>query len=95
MIRHLFDFTQNMTGDQYSDPSLRKAPYQFPQFLNAKGIQTVGRFVKDKESGMADERGCDPESLLHSQRKLSGTFLTGIRKSCRLKRLMDPRFRES
>ena len=67
MIRHLFHFTQNVTGYKHCNPLLRETPDQFSKLLYSKWIETIGRLIKYEETGMRDQRRRNSKALFHPE----------------------------
>ncbi|MNC36335.1 hypothetical protein D3C75_848540 [compost metagenome] len=70
-IGDLFDFTQNVAGDQQCHPVLtaQHAEY-FAQLLNPQRVQPVDRLIQDEQLRLRHHGSGNTQPLLHPQREL-------------------------
>src|ERR1051325_9454198 len=74
--RDLLDFTEQVAREKHCHTKLLgKATDQITHLVNARGIETVRRFVEDKQLGFVQECEREAESLPHTERILAHTTI--------------------
>ena len=89
VVDGLRDLGQHVAGQQDRATLAGQTAQEVPQPADALGIQAVRRFVEHEDLGLADQRGGEPEPLVHAQRERAHTPVGGAGQLDQLEDLVD------
>src|SRR5688500_14616058 len=69
---YLFDLAEQMAGKEYGDAELcGQSSDEITHLVNARGVQSVGRFVQNQEFGFVQQSQSQTQTLAHTERILA------------------------
>ena len=94
VVDGLRDLREQVARDEDRLALAGQVPQEAPQPADAFGVQAVRRLVEDDRLGVAEQRGCEAETLTHTHRVPAGPLAGRRRDADQLEHLVDPAIRD-
>jgi hypothetical protein len=83
-VAHLLHLAQQMRVEKHRSAARREPANDLTHVVAAHGVERRGRLVEEDQLGLAQQRGSQPEPLLHAFRERAHAILVALRQPDRL-----------
>jgi hypothetical protein len=89
LVREVFNLGEQVTRHEHGSPISGAGPKELTQITNSLRVESVAWFVENQYRRIAEQSGCESETLFHPQGICTGVTVGGITETHEPQHLVD------